>query len=377
MVDRSWSNAGHVVQFHVGADLDDSFLLASCDDLATRRSRHVAGRRRYAAGAVRLRKSRKFVLVTVHRGERLVAVAPLLVRRYGPLRVARLAGDDLGMVGEIVADDDEAVDALWSALAKRNIGLHLSEVDERIAAVSHPIGHPAWATTTNPGREVLVIDVPEVGPGAIGLRSRGSRRRLRVGRRHYREAGTPLTIDFLTAAAELDQHWQDMTRLSAAGIADHDRTDYLAPPLGNLVRSVLRLEADEGRLVVARLAVGRLGVAQLVMVRSGDVLEGWLTHYDPEFADAQPGHQMMERLVDHARDIGATRIDLGVGATAFKQAWATDSYLAITITTLPAGIRGARLLLPVIRRVESLSVRAVLGRGIAALTALPRHLSHR
>ncbi|MBM7416292.1 MULTISPECIES: GNAT family N-acetyltransferase [Nocardiaceae] len=331
-------------------------------DLADRVGRHVAARPEYSVGSLRLRRTRRPLIVTVHRGGHLVALAPFVVRRYGLLRIARVMGDDLGMVSEILAEDDAAVSALWSAVAGRRIGVHLDEMDERDPALRHIVDSPRWRASVNPGRPVMVIDVPQTGPGAVGLRSRGSRRRLRSTRRDFDEAGTPLSIDILSTADQLDANWDEMARLSAAGVSGQDRTDYLAPPLGDLVRSVLRREATAGRLAVATLAVGRTAAAQLFLVRSKNTFEGWLTHYDPEFADAQPGHQMMESLVDHAREIGVDRIDLGVGTNGFKEAWTTGEYRAVTVTALPTSMPGSALLVPALRRLESFSLRGLVAR---------------
>lgn len=331
-------------------------------DLADRVSRHVAARPEYSFGSLRLRRTRQPLIVTVHRGSRLVGLAPFVVRRYGPVQVARVMGDNLGMVSEILTEDDAAVEALWSAMAERRIGVHLDEMDERDPSVRYVLDSPRWRSSINPGRAVMVIDVPKKGPGAVGLRSRGSRRRLRSTRRDYDEAGTPLRVEIISTPEELDANWDEMAKLSAAGVDGHDRTDYLAPPLGNLVRSVLRREAKAGRLSVAKLAVGRTAAAQLFMVRSKNTFEGWLTHYDPEFAAAQPGHQMMESLVDHAREVGVERIDLGVGTNGFKEAWNTGEYRAVTVTALPRKVPGARVLVPVTRRLESFSVKGLLAR---------------
>jgi CelD/BcsL family acetyltransferase involved in cellulose biosynthesis len=360
----------------IGVVLTDA-LWAEWHDLAARVGRHVAARPEYSRGSVRLRRSRRPLLVTVHRGNRLVALAPLLVRRYGPLRVARVTGDSLGMIGEILSEDARAVDALWSALAAQRIGIHLAAMDGRDPSVAYVTTSPKWRSTVGDSAAVTVVDVPSCGPGAIGLRSRGARRRLRSTRRDYVDAGTPISVEFLTSAAELDKNWDDMTRLSAVAVEGHDRTDYLAPPVGDLVRSVLDAEADAGRLVVARLTIGDVGVGQLFMVRSDATLEGWLTHYDPAYSDAQPGHQMLEALLDRAREIGVDRIDLGVGTTGFKQAWATGEYRAVRMTALPADLPGAARLLPVVERLECLSLRAAVRRCLTELTALPRRVSHR
>ncbi|MGB6181966.1 MAG: GNAT family N-acetyltransferase [Rhodococcus sp. (in: high G+C Gram-positive bacteria)] len=375
MINTSLAARDTAVAFHSrtdsGAVCSDELWIEWLD-LADRVGRHVAARPEYSVGSLRLRRAPRTLIVTVHRRGRLVALAPFVVRRYGPVRVARLMGDGLGMVGEILAEDIPAADALWTALAEQRIGLHLDEMDERDLALCRMVDSPRWMSTTQPGRPVLFVDVPKQGPGAVGLRSRGSRRRLRSTRRDYDEAGTPLTVDFVSTSDELDEKWAEMSTLSAIGVDGHDRTDDLAPPVGNLVQAVLRREALAGRLLVTTLTVGRKAVAQLFMVRSANTAEGWLTHFDPAFSDAQPGHQMMESLVDRAREVGIERIDLGVGANGFKQAWTNGQYQSITVSALPTDVHGARHLVPLVRRFEALSLRGLARNVRGAVRSLLR-----
>lgn len=108
------------------------------------------------------------------------------------------------------------------------------------------------------------------------------------------------------------------------------------------------------------------------MVRSANTAEGWLTHFDPAFSDAQPGHQMMESLVDRAREVGIERIDLGVGANGFKQAWTNGQYQSITVSALPTDVHGARHLVPLVRRFEALSLRGLARNVRGAVRSLLR-----
>ncbi|GGF95282.1 hypothetical protein GCM10007304_06430 [Rhodococcoides trifolii] len=359
MSDGNESDTDATVRFHHEVDAG---LAAEWADLAGRAGGHVSSRPDYARGAVAIRKPRRPLVVTVHRGTRLAAVAPFAVRRFGPFRLARLTGDDFGMINEIVAEDDAAADALWSALAAHRVAVFLGAMDERNRALRRLREKTDWASSCEVGHVVTVVDVPATGPGAIGLRSRGSRRRLRATRHRHVEAGTPLAVEFLTTAAELDDRWNDMVRLSAIGVAGHPRTDFLAPPLGDFVRPVLQREAEAGRLVVVTLAVGGTSAAQLLMIRSGHTLEGWLTHFDPAFSEVQPGHQMMEALVDHARATGVDTIDLGIGPTGFKKAWGTREYASLTVTSMPPGTHGARYLLPVARRAATVTPKSIVRR---------------
>ena len=75
-------------------------------------------------------------IATVHRGRELVALLPLHERRRLGVRVFRLLGHGLGTVGEVLATDAGAVDALVGGLAAFGAVLELTHLPPGLPLVT-------------------------------------------------------------------------------------------------------------------------------------------------------------------------------------------------------------------------------------------------
>ncbi|MFI8565676.1 GNAT family N-acetyltransferase [Rhodococcus sp. NPDC078407] len=356
----------------VDGNLTDE-LCEEWDALAERVGTVFSSRPSYALNAPRPAGS-ELVVVQVRRGVRLVALAPMFVTKLGPLTVAKVLGAGQGVPTELLSEDDASSYALWDAIADRGLAFYADSMIGNRTAVAALGAHPRWSSEAIVRERVPVIDVPE-GSTAGHVRGRSSLKRLGKYRRQAERAGTPLTMEAVRDAAHFERRWDDISRLAAASTHRTDRTDYLAEqspadPSAS-AKDFLAREAAAGRLALSGVSVDGQWRAHQICVRTGARLEAWLTHYDPEVAKYQPGHQMMEWFVQTHDELDVTVLDLGVGVNDIKKSWSTSSYEVLAVVGVPARTVRSRALVGVLRRWE-LSPRFAHARrvGYAALSRL-------
>lgn len=56
----------------------------------------------------------------------------------------------------------------------------------------------------------------------------------------------------------------------------------------------------------------------------GVTFHSWIVAYDDEFSSYSPGTQLLEAVIDAAKDLGISRIDLGAGLDGYKRQYATE-----------------------------------------------------
>jgi CelD/BcsL family acetyltransferase involved in cellulose biosynthesis len=355
-------------------------IRADWERLAARAGTRMSSRFLYAVGAHNIDGNGSFLLVAVYRGSEMVALAPFAVRRMLTVEVVRLLGHGRGVIGEILADDADAARALWRAVADRGLVLHADLVVGSDVAVSALLDDPRWNCVVRVRDTHLSVDVPE-GTVPADIRSARSLKRLRSYRTALSRSGSSLEFEQLTTPADVDRRWSDLCVVAAIGTSGRDRVNFLAPPNEQFVYRFLRAEAELGRLVILGLVIDGVWCAHDVSVRTGNRLEGWVTHYRPECAHTQPGHQMMEWLVAQRKELAVDVLDMGIGPTDLKLVWANNRTPVVTITGVQSGRIGARAIVRAIETWESGSLvsrsrnlrdkaRAVLRRGREAVDAL-------
>lgn len=320
--------------------------------LAARAGTRMSSRFLYAVGAHETDGKGSFLLVAVYRGAEMVALAPFAVRRMLTVEVVRLLGHGRGVVGEILAEDADAARVLWRAVAARGLVLHADLVVGSDIAVSALLDDPRWNCAVRVRDINLSVDVPE-GAVPVDIRSARSLKRLRSCRAALTRSGSSLEFEQLTTPADVDRRWSDMCTVAAIGTSGRDRVNFLAPPNKPFVYRFLRTEAELGRLVVLGLVIDGVWCAHDVSVRTGNRLEGWVTHYRPECARTQPGHQMMEWLVAHSNELAVDELDMGIGPTDLKLVWANNRTPVVTITGVRSGRIGSRAIVRAIETWES------------------------
>ncbi|MDV8056357.1 GNAT family N-acetyltransferase [Rhodococcus sp. IEGM 1343] len=324
------------------------------DALAERVGTVFSSRRSYALNAPRPAGS-ELVFVHVRRGTRLVALAPMFVTRLGPLKVAKILGAGQGVPTELLSEDDASSRVLWDAVDRCGLIFYADSMIGDRNAVEALGAHQRWRSESIVRERVPVIDVPE-GSTARDVRGHSSLKRLGKYRRQAERAGSPLTMETIRDAKHFERRWADISRLAAASTLHSDRTDYLAEespadPSAS-AKDFLAREAAAGRLTLSGVSVEGRWRAHQICVRTGARLEAWLTHYDPEVAKYQPGHQMMEWFVQSHDELDVTVLDLGVGVNDIKKSWSTSGYDVLAVVGVPTRMVGSRILVGLVRRWE-------------------------
>ena len=316
--------------------------------------------------------------VSVRRGGRLVALAPLMIERRGPVALAKVVGTDLGVPLELLSEDDEASDALSSALASRGYMLSADSMIAGGSMLERLCGHSAWTVDARVRERVLVVDLPP-GSDARSIRSKKTLQGLRADRRRAARESS-FRYEVITDVDHLDGRWPDIVALAADAVEGTGKVNYLVSPHGGFARAFLRAEACAGRLCVVGLVVGEQWTAHAICLLTGDRAEGWLTHYDVGVARVQPGHQIIEWLVDNHDELGFTQLDQGIGVNEIKSTWAkSGGYDVVKVLAVPSSWVLASWWIHALRAypaVESRLREAALGPSTRLLDRLSRGLSH-
>lgn len=312
-------------------------------------------------------------LVSVHDRGELRAMAALSSRRVGPVSIAKLMSHGLGQGGDALTTDASAARELADRLAERRQILHL----DQLAADSDLLGalrdDPRWRVHA---RVVSEIPVLALQPGwtARDVRSKRTLSQLRSVRTKYETAGDDVRFELLQTVADLDRRWEVMVGVASKRAESRPKWDqWLEAERGTLVRAVLAGEARAGRMRVLGVTVGGVWVGHDIAVKCGTTWARYLTHFDPDHARLQPGHQLMVWIVDHHDELGVDRIHHGRGVTPVKKAWSNGDLMdAFDVWAVPDTIPAAGIVLPVITGITIGRIRAV-----AALKRVARRVLRR
>ncbi|WP_148611759.1 GNAT family N-acetyltransferase [Nocardioides rubriscoriae] len=274
-------------------------------------------------------------VVTVHDGDRLVALAPLHERRVGPVRVVRWLGHGLGTIAEALVrpGDDAAAALLWATAAGPRVLLDL--VESRAASPALPALVAAGRTTVTPRDHCPVIDLGADGLAHLALPgAKNLRKLLRRADAALDAAGLEHRVEVAVDPERLEALLPDLRTVFDAAETARPRQHLLRPPYDGFVLDYVRGETAAGRGVTLVGYVGDRPVSFLLaMVVAQDVptLALWISRYDPAFQDYSPGHLMLRETFRWAPVRGIGRIDQLLGISQTKRQWSTASYDTVDV----------------------------------------------
>ncbi len=92
-----------------------------------------------------------------------------------------------------------------------------------------------------------------------------------------------------------------------------------------MLNRVLHTRGETFRTMLSALYVGdELGAINFGL-RSGSVLHGWITAFNPKFRKFSPGLILIVKLAEAAQSQGISRIDMGRGDESFKRSFCTGA----------------------------------------------------
>ncbi|UQA62095.1 GNAT family N-acetyltransferase [Polyangium aurulentum] len=276
---------------------------------------------------------RRIVVVTLHEGDRLVGLAPLITSRalwtarigyqaVAPIPIVRtvLAGQNL-----LAPEEPEAHAALLGALAEATPESHLVRLEclptssllFQSIQQSAALGEQYWIDTP-PAEPRWRIDLPETFDGYV--KSLGSR-----GRRMIRSAVKKLEGDNDgSLRVERCTRHEDLPRFFEA-IEHISQRSWQGTKLGRVLRADthgdrIRAYVDRGWLRGHVLRIGEAPVAFVLGVQAYGTYLYDEPGYDPAWAPEQPGVILLARILqDLCAENGARHFDFGEGDALYKR----------------------------------------------------------
>lgn len=272
----------------------------------------------------------RLLVATARESGRLVALAPLYVRRLAGLEEVRFLGHGLGAVSELVVEvgHEAAARQLWRTVLHGRYA-QLLEYDERGAGLIELRSVSGANVRVSPRDLCPVVRVKESFDSYWSGRDRELARILRRADRSL--AGREYRMELITEPHRLREALPQVVAVHDAADRRHEREHLLA---GGWVAFTKALLARAAEVDALRLFIGRVdgrAISFAVTFRETAGLAMWLNRFDPEFKDLAPGHRLLGAMVRHVFDEGLDRLDLLIGDSRYKRLWADEHYETLTV----------------------------------------------
>lgn len=297
-------------------------------------------------------------VITVHADDQLVAVWPLSVSRWGPVRIAQRLGGPLQAVdGLTLAADAQArpvAQLAWAELARWS---DVDVVQLDAMTVGDPLlDQPGLETWSQASHRTCRVRL-HPGRDLLAGKSRQRRKAVRRRRRQLEAEGT-VVFRRLTAAAEREQAVVEAIQAKLQWL---DAQGAPAPVLRSAafqdgLRTAAWLSPERSRFEIFRLELDGRGVAWELGHVDGDTFRSFVGAYDGELARLGVGVTLTLETVAWCTRQGLQLYDFLPPVTPFKQSWA-DHERRIWRVVCPLRARG-RLVAPVVREGRQLAKRA-------------------
>ena len=300
----------------------------------------------------------QLLVVTVRAGRELVGLAPLHVRRRGPVRVARFLGHGLGPVGEllIAPGHPEVAAQLWDAvLTVPGVYLELTNFAETGGGLEHLVSRGDRNLHIAPSDTCPFVVVDGSFDTYFEGRSGELHRILRRSGRALERRGSTFTVDVVRDEQGVNEVLPAVTGVFDAAEEHQPRLHLLAPPYADFTRKLLRAAAAADAL---QLFVGRIDdevVAFALTLGCGPSIAMWLNRFHPSASDVGPGHLVFKEMVRYGFEHGLEEVDFMLGDFRYKWLWCSDAARTVTVT----GARGH--LASIVGRASLAAASAVAG----------------
>lgn len=329
----------------------------------------------YALAWWRHRGRGRLHLVAVRaRRRRLVALAPLHVRRIAGLDVVRWLGHGLGSISEVLVRPgaEAAAAAVWEHLATVPHAL-LDLIEYRadgggLLALRRSASLDATLVLRDVCPVVELDGLDSAGHLVDRLpRKKGLYRSLALAERARRGDDAVFAVRTARDPDAFRALLPDLERVHDLAEADQPKLHHLRPPWRDFTLEVLDAFLATGHAAVHLGTFDGRPAAFVVTVDDPGTSAAWLLRRDPAARRYAPGHLLTRHVIDTAIGAGVARVDLLLGDGRHKLPWATASYDTLTV-------RAAARHLPL--RVAALDAVARARAGASALPARLRRAVH-
>ncbi len=275
----------------------------------------------------------RFHSVLVYDGDTLVALIPIVLRRIGPLRIARLAGFPIGQYDDILirpaGDPGKVLEALVQAI-RTNTGADILTFDN--VRSDSALGAACRDVAIRIGRSEKA-PFAEFGNGDPVAFTDGLKKRVRkhlvkcrrdlesLGRTEFAVArSADAARNWMEEALRLKRQWLcDTGRISRAFM--NSKSD------GCLVAAAGDLCTVPGpvRTIVSRLSVdGQTAAIEFGFVHR-NIYHAYLGAFAPQFARHSPGNLLTENLLGALAEFGVSHYDMLAPDSRYKREWSTGA----------------------------------------------------
>lgn len=302
-----------------------------------------------------LAEGRSLCLLTVHDGERLIAIAPLVLRpanysRMVPFQVLELIGT--GSVGSdylslIVRSGEEnrALAEIARCLSERNVVLEMSNTERGnllMASTALRMQALGCRTARHTQNFSPCIDLAgQTWESYIGRpgSSNGTRynKKLRKLQRSF-HVQLDVTIDENTRA-------QDLQTLIALHLKRWDgrggSNAFGTPGLCSFHEAFSRIALQQNWLRLYVLRLDDVPAAAVYGFYYHGVFYYYQAGFDPQFSQYSVGHLAVGLTVQRALAEGAHEYDLLRGEEEYKYAWANNERELVCLSVYPSSVKGS------------------------------------
>lgn len=270
------------------------------------------------------------VTIEVRHNERLVGIAPLLIYPRGQERVLAFMGGGVSDYLDLLAEPERANQVVSAVLeqAKQIDGWDILDLtDLSASSILHKTVLAPFSTLHD---HCSALALPPSENELLQLLSKRQRANLRNARSRLTRAGESR---FEVAVQEtLPEFLSDLFRLHASRWSQVGHLGVLADERVKLFHEAVapKLLAT-GHLRLYRLTVEKRTAAVIYGLVGGSTLFCYLQGFDPEFAFASPGTQLMLFAIQDAVRLGIRKFDFLRGEENYKRHWRAQAEITCRI----------------------------------------------
>lgn len=266
-------------------------------------------------------------------GAPIVALAPLHVRRVGPIEVVRWLGHGLGTVSEVLMAPgrEDAADRLWRTVAtpRRVLDLVECRADSPALPSLLALDEGGRRSVLTPRDACPVIELS--GDGLEHVRAPGGKNLRRVLKRAdaaLERAGRRFRVEVATDLTAFDALLPDVRTVFGLSEADKPRQHLLESPYEGFVLEYLRGEVPSGRAValVGYLDDTPISFLLAMITPATGTLSLWISRYAPGTEAFSPGHLLLRSTYQWAAGHQIARVDQLLGVSQTKRQWTATTY---------------------------------------------------
>lgn len=283
-------------------------------------------------------------VITICRGGKLRAVAPLIRRRVHGVRRLMLAGvKELHEPSDLASIEPAALRRLVASITHRGAPLVLERMpadSPALRLLQKSLSH--WAVVmVRPQATCPYIALDESWLEPELHLNAGRRSDLRRARRRAEQLGELTTELHTPSLGELPELLDAALEVEANSWKGDSGTALLCDPhRAAFYRRYAEAACLNGSLRICFLRIGDRVAAMQVAVEQGGAF--WLLKvgYDQRFANCSPGMLLMRNTIRYAVEAGLSSYEFLGKAETWTRVWTTTERSYVTLRSYPFGVRG-------------------------------------